>query len=120
MKKTNFSPAQWWKAVEDFSEQCALLRESNFDWPISDHKIETMFIKFYQSFPETVEIETSHEINIGDTFVYTAEPRGTGMFPPKIGTEWEIKTQDDVIHLSIEMIERGRGWKKKIKHELLA
>lgn len=64
---------------------------------------------------KTEPIKTTDEINIGDTFVYTGKPRGTGLYVPDIGEKWTIKSQGDKIELSIQMIERGRGWEKLVK-----
>lgn len=64
---------------------------------------------------KTEKIKSSDEINIGDTFVYTGNPRGTGMFVPEIGQQFKIETKNDAIGLSIEMIERGRGYEKLIE-----
>ena len=57
------------------------------------------------------EIKSTNEIKIGDVLVYTGKPRGSGLFVPEIGTKWEMKTNDDLIGASIEIIERGRGWR---------
>lgn len=122
MMKTTLTPEQWWKLVGDtgtsrnywFSQGSRLVDESKLQYPMNEEKIKYLFDKFYETFPNTVEIKSSNEINIGDTFIYTGEPRGTGMYIPELGAQWEIKTKDDIIHLSIEMIERGRGWRKNI------
>jgi len=69
---------------------------------------------FWASLPKTEKVFNTNEINIGDKFMYTMNPRGTGMYIPKIGEIREMKTQDDIIGISIEMIERGRGWERVI------
>lgn len=117
--KTTLTPAEWWKLLDHsgFEEQYKLVNKHKFNWPVTDEQIKFMFDKFYENFPDTIAIETSHEINIGDTFIYTGEPRGTGMYIPIIGKEWFIENEDNKIALSIEMIERGRGWKKLLNNE---
>lgn len=60
--------------------------------------------------PPTRKIKSTEEIKIGDTLVYTMQPKGSGMFKPEVGTRWEMKTDDDVFNAAIEIIERGRGW----------
>lgn len=57
------------------------------------------------------EIKSTNEIKIGDTMIYTGNPRGAGIYPPEVGTKWKMKTKQDIIGVSIEIIERGRGWK---------
>jgi len=64
---------------------------------------------------KTVKIKSINEIKIGDVFVYTGHPRGTGMFPPDIGQKFEMKTQYDCTWLSIEIIEKRRGYEKIIE-----
>ena len=66
---------------------------------------------------KTEKIKSTDEIKIGDTFVYTGQPRGTGIYPPEIGTTWRVTDQRDILGLSIEMIERGRGWEKQVSHD---
>lgn len=63
------------------------------------------------------EIKSTDEIKIGDVLVYTGNPRGTGIYPPEIGTKWEMKTNEDLMSASIEIIERRRGW-KPLKSEI--
>jgi hypothetical protein len=60
--------------------------------------------------PPIRKIKSTEEIKIGGTLVYAMQPKGTGMFKPEVGTLWEMKTDDDIIAASIEIIERGRGW----------
>lgn len=61
--------------------------------------------------PKIRNIKSTTEIKIGDTLVYTGNPRGSGIYVPEIGETWEMKTKDDIISASIEIIERGRGWR---------
>lgn len=61
--------------------------------------------------PEVREIKSTTEIKIGDVLIYTGKPRGTGMFVPDIGAKWKMETEEDLISASIEIIERGRGWR---------
>ena len=56
------------------------------------------------------KIKSIYEIQIGDVLVYTGNPRGSGIYPPEIGEKWEMKTKNDLLSASIEIIERGRGW----------
>lgn len=63
--------------------------------------------------PNTRPINNINDIEIGDTLVYTGKPRGTGMNVPEIGEEWQMKTETDITYASIEIIERGRGWRIK-------
>jgi hypothetical protein len=67
--------------------------------------------------PPIREIKSTEEIKIGDVLVYTGNPRGTGMYVPEIGETWEMKSKDDLIHASIEIIERGRGWRPLLNSE---
>lgn len=64
---------------------------------------------------EIKEIKSTTEIKIGDTLVYTGKPRGTGMFVPEIGETWEMDSDSDIVQASIQIIERGRGWRPLIK-----
>lgn len=63
---------------------------------------------------ETEKITDTRQIKIGDVFIYTGKPRGTGMLVPEIGTRWAMQHENDIISLSIEMIERGRGWEREV------
>lgn len=60
--------------------------------------------------PEVVKIKSTEELKVGMVMVYTGQPRGTGAWPPEIGATAELKDRSDVIGISIEIIERGRGW----------
>lgn len=64
---------------------------------------------------KTKKIKTSNEINVSDTVVYTGNPRGAGVYVPEIGQRFPIRDTNDCIWLSIEMIERGRGYEKLIE-----
>lgn len=60
--------------------------------------------------PPIRKVKSVNDILVGDTLVYTMQPAGTGMYLPKVGERWEMKTEYDIIEASIQIIERGRGW----------
>lgn len=74
-----------------------------------------IYDEFWASLPKSRKIINTNDINIGDRLMYTMNPRGTGMYIPKIGEIWEMKTDNDIIGASIELIERGRGWQLVIE-----
>ena len=63
---------------------------------------------------KTEKITDTRQINVGDIMVYTGNPRGSGMYPPDIGQEFLMETQGHITWVAIEMVERGRGYERKI------
>lgn len=61
--------------------------------------------------PPVRQIKSTNEIKVGDTLLYTGNPRGTGLFVPEIGAMWKMESEGDIVQASIEIIERGRGWR---------
>lgn len=72
---------------------------------------KVIYDAFMASLPAYRSIKSALEIKIGQRYIYTRQPRGTGMFVPNVGDTWDIKTKSDIMSIAIEMIERGRGWK---------
>lgn len=64
----------------------------------------------YDILPEVEKIKSVQQLAIGMEMVYTGQPRGSGMFVPDIGTAFTIESESDIMGISIEIIERGRGW----------
>ena len=95
----------------EFSQRCKIMDDAGMKYPLSEEVKQALFDNFKNTLPKTREIKSTNEISIGDTLMYTGDPRGTGMFVPELGQLWEMKTEEDLIHASIEIIERGRGWR---------
>lgn len=112
---TEKSKEHVWMDSLNFSQLCSLMNKYGLDFPSNGVKAKIIHDKFYTDFPDTQAIKSTNEINIGDIFIYTGKPRGTGMYVPDLGEQWEIKSKEDIIGLSIQMIERGRGYEKLIK-----
>lgn len=62
--------------------------------------------------PETVEIKSTNEIKIGDTLcLIKKRPSFLDAYGDDgIGTLWEMKTKEDIMHASIAIIEQGQMW----------
>lgn len=100
----------------EYEQQWALQAQYGKQRPCSEETKLELWNNLISSLPNSVKIKSSNEINIGDFFVYTGKPRGTGMYVPKIGEITEIRSEGDKIRMSIEMIERGRGYEKVVAY----
>ncbi len=109
--------AQEWVNLLEYSQQWPLIdntivrgTRSYNDITNSPHECQVIFDKFYSEMPKSTPITNTYKLQIGDTLIYTRNPRGSGMYVPEVGKQWKLETENDIINASIEIIERGRGW----------
>ncbi len=55
------------------------------------------------------DIKDVREIKIGDVLIYVGEETPWRL----MYDEWQMKTEDDLIQASIQIIERGHKWRPK-------